>query len=439
MLEAWLKETISVENRPKCEEIYKKALEVTPGGVNSPIRAFLGLKMTPVVAAKAKGAILEDVDGNSFIDFCCSWGALLHGHSPDFLIDGVKEQLEKGTSYGMTTEIEEKLAHLIVSHVPGVDKIRFVNSGTEAVMTAVRIARGYTEKDIVVKFNGNYHGHSDSFLLKGGSALMHQEDPEAVQGVPGDLVKHTRSLPYNDVEVFKAFMDDMGDQVAAVVVEGVPANMGVVLPKAEFLSAIRAETKKRGALLIIDEVITGFRIGGLGGASAHFGIDADLKTFGKIIGGGFPVGAIGGKREIMDSLAPIGGVFQAGTLSGNPISMRAGYESVRMALRDGFYEELDERAKNFTDRLENAIASSSMKMCMNRIGSLFTIFFGVDRVESREDLDHMDEELFNRCFYHCFSRGVLLAPSPFEANFISTAHSEEHLDFVASVLEEFIR
>lgn len=399
-------------DRSKSEEIYKRSCEVIPGGVNSPARSFRGLEMTPMIVSYAKGSQIVDEDGRSYIDFCGSWGTLLHGHAPDFLLEEVKKQLEKGSCYGIATRAEERLARLIVDLVPGVEKVRFMNSGTEAVMTAVRMARGYTGRSMIVKFQGNYHGHSDLY-------------PESI-------------LPFNDIEAFTSFMEKFGDEVAAIIVEPIPANMGVVLPNPQFLKLLRQKTKEFRSLLIFDEVVTGFRIGGVKGAGAYFGINADLLTFGKIIGGGFPIGAVGGRREVMDSLIPIGKVFQAGTFAGNPVSMVAGFASIQAARRELFYEELDEKSFQFINKIKSIIERSSYKVCMQGIGSMFTLFFGVSKVERLDDLETLDRETFRRFFQFLFERGILFAPAPLEANFISTAHSREELDYVADVIEEFL-
>jgi glutamate-1-semialdehyde 2,1-aminomutase len=399
-------------NRVKSEEIYRKSCEVIPGGVNSPARSFKGLEMTPMIVSHGKGSTIIDEDGHSYIDFCGSWGALLHGHAPDFLLEEVKKQLEKGSCYGIVAPIEERLARFIVNAVPGIDKVRFMNSGTEAVMTAVKMARGYTGRSIVITFEGNYHGHSDL-------------SPEKI-------------LSFNNCEAFLSFMKSNGNEVAAVIVEPIAANMGVVLPQLDFFQLIRQKTAECGSLFILDEVVTGFRIGGLKGAGHILGLEPDLITFGKIIGGGFPIGAVGGKSKLMDFLVPLGKVFQAGTFAGNPVSMVAGLASLQKAMEEGFYQDLDQKSLRFYNRINAAINNSSYKVCCNSIGSMFTLFFGVSKVENWEDLDTLDRVTFKNFFHFLFERGVLLAPAPLEANFISSAHSEEELEYVANIIEEFL-
>ncbi len=396
--------------RMKSEEIYKRSCHVIPGGVNSPARSFKGLNMLPLVVSHAKGSIIVDEDGRRYIDFCGSWGALLHGHAPSFILDAVQKQMEKGSSYGMTTAIEAEMAHLISSSVPGVDKVRFTNSGTEAVMTAVRIARNATSRSLIVTFQGNYHGHAD--------------------------LSPTHALPFNDIEAFTSFMKERGREAAAVLVEAVPANMGVILPRKNFFDTLRKLTRETGSLLILDEVVTGFRIGGLKGAAKLFDIDADLLTFGKIIGGGFPIGAVGGKLQWMDLLAPLGPVFHAGTFAGNPISMGAGLASLKRASEPKFYEELDDKCLSFYERVEKCLGRRGH---LSHIGSMFTLFFGISKAENRKDLDLLDLEMFKKFFVFLFEKGILLAPSAFEANFISTTHSEEELDYVVKVIEEFFQ
>jgi len=430
---------MSAKLKLKGKEIFERSLEVIPGGVNSPVRAFIGLGIDPLIVEKGEGAIITDVDGRTFIDYCMSWGALLHGHAHPKIVERAIERIKGGSSFGIATEIEEKLARTVVLGVKGVEQLRFVSSGTEATMSAVRLARGYTSRTLVIKFNGNYHGHSDGFLVKAGSGVSQVSNASCSDGVPKEVVKNTLSLPYNDVDIFKKVMRDpfYSRFVAAVVLEPVAANMGVVLPSAEFLQTLREETKRIGAVLIFDEVITGFRVA-FGGAQELYGTEPDMVCFGKIIGGGFPAAAFGGSREIMSRLAPLGKVYQAGTLSGNPVAMEAGLATLEMASVDGFYNELERKTKVITEPVKRALKEKGIPSCMQDVPGMFTLFMGPKEVTSFEDLNKLDKEGFNRYFRFMWDRGIYISPSPYEACFISSVHTDAHLEKTRDTILEFI-
>jgi glutamate-1-semialdehyde 2,1-aminomutase len=422
-------------DRPKSKQIYEEACKAIPGGVNSPVRAFKGIGISPLIVSSGAGDLLIDADQNRFIDYCGSWGAAILGHAPAPIVKAVQREVERGSSFGVSTEVEGELARAILSHFPSMEKIRFVSSGTEAVMTAIRLARGVTGRPYIIKFNGHYHGHADSLLVQAGSGVSQFDLQSSSKGVPKATIQYTISLPFNDEEAVRSVFSRLGE-IAAVIVEPISANMGVVAPTLKFLHTLREETKKAGALLIFDEVVTGFRVG-LEGAQGLYGIDPDLTCLGKIIGGGFPAAAFGGKKRFMDQLAPLGPVYQAGTLSGNPVAMRAGLETVRHLEREGFYEALEQKAKRLLDPIEEKIARDDLDICLNRQGSMFTLFFGIKKVQSREDLEEMDKEAFNAFFLHLFERGIYIPPSPFEAWFISAAHTDEHLDETRERILEF--
>ena len=417
----------------KCKQIFEKSEEVIAGGVNSPVRAFIGLGVDPMIVSKGKGDMITDVDGRTYIDYCMSWGALLHGHAHPLVTQRIIERTKLGSSFGIATEEEDKLARELVEAVKSLEKVRFVSSGTEALMTAIRLARGYTKRPVVIKFNGNYHGHADPFLVKAGSAVSQVCQDSSSDGVPHDSVKNTVSLPYNDSETFKQVMRDpfYSQFIAAVVIEPVAANMGVVPAKPEFLELLRSETKRIGAVLIFDEVISGFRVA-FGGAQEIYEMEPDLSCFGKIIGGGFPAAALGGRKEIMDCLAPEGKVFQAGTLSGNPVAMEGGLASLELAKVDGFYQELKRKTEVITKPVRET------GICIQEAVGMFTIFFGPKEVSSFEDLKDLDKERFKEYFRFMLERGIYLSPSPYEACFISSAHTEEHLEKTRDAIVEFL-
>jgi glutamate-1-semialdehyde 2,1-aminomutase len=408
--------------RPHSREIFLRATDVLVGGVNSPVRAFRAVGGEPIVVDRASGARMWDADGNEYIDYVCSWGALILGHAHPKVIQAITEQAHRGTSYGMPTELEVELASLIRKALPSCEKVRFVSSGTEATMSAVRLARAATSRDMIIKFEGCYHGHSDSFLSEAGSGLA-TLGIAACPGVPRALAELTFNAPYNNEEAVEKLFELHRDKIAAVIVEPVAANMGVVPPKAGFLKALRDLCSRHGALLIFDEVITGFRVC-YGGAQTLFGITPDLTTLGKIIGGGLPVAAYGGRRDLMDRVAPLGPVYQAGTLSGNPLAMSAGIASLDLLAAPGFYESLDARASRLEDGINGALRETGVSATTVRVGSLLTLFFSREPVIDYAGAKKCNTKQFADFFNAMIDRGNLLAPSQFEAMFVSAAHSD---------------
>src|SRR5581483_8954846 len=372
-------------DRPQSKKAFTELQEYIPGGVNSPVRAFRDLKITPVVAERAFRDTIVDQDGNEYIDFCMSWGPLICGHAHPQIVQAVTERLKKGTSFGCTTELEGKLAKKIRKHMPTCERIRFVSSGTEATMSAARLARGYTGKPLIVKFSGNYHGHNDSFLVQAGSGVLGLTPTSTSAGIPQEFLKWTACLPYNDVEALDRFLSvpENAKNLAAIIVEPIACNMGVVPGTHEFLQHIRKKTKELSALCIFDEVVTGFRLG-LGGAQKYFGIEVDITCLGKIIGGGFPCAAFAGKKEIMEKLAPLGPVYQAGTLSGNPVAVEAGYQTLCLVEEKGFYEMLQKKMDLFLTPIESFIEKEGINACLQRQASTFTLFFGKKSVKNME-------------------------------------------------------
>ena len=398
-----------------------------PGGVNSPVRAYGNVGATPPFIARAKGSHIYDVDGNDYIDYVGSWGPMLLGHAHDAVINAVAETAKNGLSFGAPCGLESELAKLVMGFVPSVEMIRMVNSGTEATMSAIRAARGFTGRDKIVKFEGCYHGHSDSLLIKAGSGMLTTGKPSS-KGVPADLAKYTLTLQYNDVAGVKELFDKIGDEIAGVIVEPVAGNMGVVPAKPEFLQILSAETKKHGALLIVDEVMTGFRVG-IHCAQGLYGIKPDLTTFGKIIGGGMPVGAYGGRLDVMRQIAPLGGIYQAGTLSGNPVAMAAGLTTMReLNAHPEYYVHAEAMTKRLLDGLKDAAASAGIAISTNQVGSMGCIFFTEGPVECFADVQKSDLELFRRYFLGMLDEGIYLAPSQFEAIFVSAAHTKSDID-----------
>ncbi len=418
-------------------ELFSRALKVLPGGVNSPVRAFKAVGGNPIVVKKGEGAYLEDIEGKRYVDFLMSWGPLILGHVHPRVVEAVKRAAEGGLSFGLTNPYEIELAQEVVSAVPSAQKVRFVNSGTEAVMSAVRLARGITGRKYIVKFDGCYHGHYDSVLVSAGSGVATFGIP-GTPGIPEEIAGLTYVLPYNDAETFREFMEKHGGDIAAVIVEPVAGNMGVVPPKESFLKTLREVTESCGSLLVFDEVITGFRLS-LGGAQELFGIKPDITTLGKVIGGGMPVGAYAGSAEIMSNVAPEGNVYQAGTLSGNPLAMAAGLETVRVLKETNPYGELDSRTKYFTDKLTEILSSKGIPHTINRIGSMFTVFFTEGKVENYDDAKRSDTELFAKFFRALLSEGVLIPPSQFEAWFVSTAHDGEVLSEALERIEKGVK
>lgn len=421
--------------RPKTEKIYENLCSKIPGGVNSPVRSCKEVGLMPMIVERAEKDLIYDADGHSYIDFCGSWGALIHGHSHPDILNAVQKRMALGTSFGITSMIEDQFAEQIIHHIPSIEKIRFVSSGTEATMSAARLARGFTGRDMIIKFNGNYHGHADFFLVQAGSGVANLSQSSSA-GIPADIVKNTLSLNYNDVEGCRKVLSDpnVRKNLAAVILEPIAGNMGVVPGSRPFLQMLREETQKCGALLIWDEVISGFRVA-LGGAQELYKIKPDLTCLGKIIGGGFPVAAFGGRKEIMDKLAPLGPVYQAGTLSGNPVAMEAGFQSLQLLKTPGFYEALTKKTNIITEPVRKALKGQG---CIQQVGSMFTLFFGKEKVDNREDVRKIDVEKYARCFRYLFERGVYLPPSAHEAWFVSTAHQEKNLEKTRDLLLEFI-
>lgn len=424
-----------ITTRPQSETIYADSCELMPGGVNSPVRAFKSLSMSPMVVEKGKGDTIWDVDGNAYIDYCLSWGPLILGHAHEAVVERACDQMKKGSSFGIATPYELQLAKKIQMHLPSMQKIRFVSSGTEATMSAIRLARGYTGRNTLVKFSGHYHGHSDCLLIQAGSGVTHL--PQATsKGIPDAFIQHTVCLPFNDLTTCRNYLRNHLD-VAAVILEPVAGNMGVVPADQDFIDMLKEETASTGALLIFDEVITGFRVG-LHGAQALYKVEPDLTCLGKVIGGGYPAAAFGGRKEIMDLIAPLGGVYQGGTLSGNPVAMCAGLETLSQVEEPSFYENLEKKTRFLTDPIEHFIEQNKIPATINCVGSMFTLFFGVTQVRSREDLAQMDEEKFKDFFRYLFERGIYIPPSAYEAWFVSSAHTEENLVYTRDQILSFL-
>ncbi|QZY57355.1 glutamate-1-semialdehyde 2,1-aminomutase [Crassaminicella profunda] len=414
-------------NFQKSKILFEEAKEVIPGGVNSPVRAFSSVSMDPPFITKGKGSKIYDVDGNEYIDYVGSWGPLILGHAHEEVTEALKKVIDLGTSYGAPTEIETKLSKLVCEAVPSVELIRMVNSGTEATMSALRLARGYTGRKMIVKFEGNYHGHSDSLLIKAGSGALTFGVPNS-PGVPEDIAKNTITAQYNDIETLKEIFKEYGEDIAGVIVEPIAGNMGVVPATQSFMNALRKITEEYGALLIIDEVMTGFRVS-FHCAQSLYNVKPDITTFGKIIGGGLPVGAYGGKREIMEKISPIGPVYQAGTLSGNPLAMTAGYVTLKI-LRDHpeIYDQLEKKSKILADGLKENAQKLGVKAAFNRVGAMQSIFFTEKEVVDFKTAMSSDTNKFSVYFEEMLKQGIYLAPSQFEASFISAAHSEEDIE-----------
>jgi glutamate-1-semialdehyde 2,1-aminomutase len=420
---------------PRSAELYERALRAIPGGVNSPVRSFNSVGMPPLIAASGSGSKLQDADGNSFIDFVMSYGPLIFGHAYPPVVDAIIEAAQRGTTYGATTKGEVELAELMIDMVPSFESVRLVSSGTEAVMSALRVARGATGRDKILKFEGCYHGHSDSLLAKAGSGITTLSLPDCA-GVPENLTRDTIVVPYNDPDTFSLAMREHGNAVAAVIVEPVPANMGVVLPKRGYLQTLRDVTNRTGSVLIFDEIITGFRLA-RGGAQEIFGVTPDMTTVGKIAGGGLPLAAYGGSREIMDYVAPVGPVYQAGTLSGNPLAVAAGMV-VLSALNDrpAIYEALETATKSLTARLTDAARRARIGVQLNQIGSIATVFFNHEPVTDYDSALESDRDAYAAFFAEAYGRGILLAPSQFEAMFVSTAHTDSDLHIAGQAMSE---
>ena len=423
--------------RRRSREIFERAERVLVGGVNSPVRAFRSVGGEPLVIERGKGQYLYDADGNELLDYVCSWGAMLLGHAHPAVTAAIADQAQRGTSYGATTELELELATLITQAIPFLEKIRFVSSGTEATMSAVRLARGVTKRDLIVKFEGCYHGHADSFLSLAGSGLATLGIAEC-PGVPEALAELTLNAPYNDLNTVENLFARHRDKIAAVIVEPIAANMGVVAPQTGFLSGLREVTRRNGALLIVDEVITGFRIQ-YGSAQQLFGVQADLTTLGKIIGGGLPAAAYGGRAEIMNHVAPLGPVYQAGTLAGNPLAMRAGIVTLQQLTHPGLYKSIDRQAERLVAGLRQVLAQGGVHAQVNAMGSLATLFFAAEAVRNYSDAKRSDAKRYARFFREMLDRGVFLAPSQFEAAFVSAAHTAEDIDRTISAARDSLK
>jgi len=414
-------------SREKSAELYERAKKYFPGGVNSPVRAFKSVYGTPLFIQKGDGCYVWDADGNQFIDFCGSWGPLILGHNHQKVREKVMEVMHSGMSFGAPTALENELAELIIKNNRFVEKIRFTSSGTEAVMSAIRLARGYTGRDKIIKFEGCYHGHSDSLLVKAGSGLVTFGETSSA-GVPKSFAEETIVVPLNDIRaVYQAF-EQFNGQVAAVIIEGIPANNGLLMQNEEYIRLLEKACRENGTLLIFDEVITGFRLG-FEGAAAHYGIKPDIVTYGKIIGGGLPVGMYGGRAEIMGHISPDGGVYQAGTLSGNPVAMAAGIAQLTELLRPGFYKELNIKAAEFAESIQRFATARNYKLKVFYVGSIFWIAFtDKEKIQTAADIDHSSMEKFKMMHRELLNRGIYFGPSGYEVGFVSAAHTKIELE-----------
>lgn len=408
------------------EELFTSAKRHIPGGVNSPVRAFAGVGGTPIFISRAKGSKMYDTNGRAYIDYVGSWGPMILGHAHNKVIDAVKKAADDGLSFGAPTPFETTMADLICEIVPSIDLIRMVSSGTEATMSAIRLARGYTGRDKIVKFEGCYHGHSDSLLVKAGSGMLDIGEPTS-KGVPADFAKHTITLPYNDINALKTCFAKFGGELACVIVEPIAGNMNMVIPSQEFHQTLRTLCDEYQTVLIFDEVMTGFRVG-LKGAQAHFNITPDLTTFGKIIGAGLPVGAFGGKREIMEYIAPLGGVYQAGTLSGNPLAMRAGKVMFEELIKSDFYEKLTQKTTKLTTGLQNLANKHGVDFATCHVGGMFGLHFAKTAPKNFTEVGLSNSQKYAKFFHGMLEQGIYLAPSAFEAAFMSIAHSDDDID-----------
>lgn len=420
------------------EHLFKKAQLYIPGGVNSPVRAFRSVGGTPVFFQSAKGSILTDVDGKEYIDFIGSWGPMILGHCHPPVLNALKEAVNHSTSFGTPTELEVQLAQLICKMVPAVEKVRMTNSGTEACMSAVRLARGYTNREKIIKFEGNYHGHADAFLIKAGSGAVTLGVPDS-PGVTKGTAKDTLLAPYNNIEAVKTLITNNKDEIAAIILEPVAGNMGCIPPKEGFLEALRQLCDQHRIVLIFDEVMTGFRLSE-GGASQIYNVTPDLVTLGKIIGGGLPVGAFGGKKEIMDMVAPVGPVYQAGTLSGNPVAMTCGYTLLKeLHENPSIYKELESKGHFLELELKNVFDKYSLSYVINRVGSMISFHFDVDKVENFDDACNANANRFKQLFHGVLKRGVYFAPSAFESLFLSKTHHYELLENTIHAIDETLQ
>lgn len=418
--------------------LFEEAKKYIPGGVNSPVRAFKSVGGVPIFMKSAKGAYLTDADDRTYIDYINSWGPAILGHTHPEVLEAVQKQAEKGFSYGTPTELETEIASLIVKNVPNIDQIRMVSSGTEACMSAIRLARGYTGREKIIKFEGCYHGHSDSFLIEAGSGAATFGNPNS-PGVTRGTAKDTLLVGYNDLEKVKFIFEQNKNEIAGVIIEPIAGNMGCVLPENNFLQELRKLCDENGTLLIFDEVMTGFRQA-FGGVQERFGVKADLVTYGKVIGGGMPVGAFAGRNEIMDCLAPKGSVYQAGTLSGNPLAMRAGLTTLQIIQRDvDFYKNIDKTTETLSQEIEKIFAEKGLQNVINRKGSMMSIFFGVEKVSNFEDAKKANHKQFNEFFHYLLSNGIYLPPSGYETWFISSAIKQTEIDKTLEVIRNWVK
>ncbi|MDB2614185.1 glutamate-1-semialdehyde 2,1-aminomutase, partial [Chlamydiales bacterium] len=393
---------------------------------------------SPLIISHGKGATITDVDGHTYIDYCGSWGPLIHGHAHPEIIEKVQKRLSLGTSFGISTEIELDIAEEITRLIPSIESIRFVNSGTEATMTALRLARGFTNRPLILKFAGHYHGHADFLLVSAGSGLTDLNQTSSSLGIPDDMIKQTLVLPFNDLDALEELFKKHGSQIAAVILEPIAANMGVVPPIPQFLETVRDLTETYRSLLIYDEVITGFRTSLQGAQGTYPQVTPDLTCFGKIMGGGFPAAAFGGKKEIMDHLAPLGGVYQAGTLSGNPVAMEAGLQSLKLLQAPNFYENLQEKTDRLTKPLERYIAENNLNACLQKTASMFSLFFGIKEVKNFRDVLALDTDKYKDLFQFLFNQGIYPPPLHCEAWFISSAHTNEQIDQTSNAILKFL-
>ena len=421
----------------KSDDLFKRAQQLIPGGVNSPVRAFRAMGRAPLFIREAAGAHLTDVDGNSYIDYVGSWGPMILGHAHPVVIEAIRKAVSRGTSYGAPTESEIELAGEITSAFPSLERVRLTSSGTEAAMSAIRLARGFTGRDRIVKFEGCYHGHSDSLLVKAGSGLATFGTPDSA-GVPADFARNTIVVPYNDAGALNEIFEEQGSEIACVIIEPVAGNMGCVPPGPGYLEAVREVTSRHGALLIFDEVITGFRLA-YGGAQQLFGVKADLTCLGKIIGGGLPVGAFGGRADVMDRIAPLGPVYQAGTLSGNPLAVTAGLAMLKLLRDSKPYEELERRSAKLERGLRAAASEAGIASTVNRVGSMLTAFFTEGPVTDWPSAKKCDTDRYGRFFRAMLEQGVYLAPSQFECAFVSFAHTEELIERTIETVRSALR
>ncbi len=416
------------------KELFSKAAKYIPGGVNSPVRAFRSVGGEPLFIKKASGSKIWDVEDNEYIDYVGTWGPAILGHAHPAVIEAIKKAADSGTSFGAPTTLETELAEMVIAAVPSIEKVRMVNSGTEATMSALRLARGFTGRDGIIKFSGCYHGHGDSLLVNAGSGALTLGVPSS-PGVPADLAKHTITSEYNDLDMLRSIFAEKGSHIACVIIEPVPGNMGVLCPEKGFLERVLSLCEKYGALLIFDEVMSGFRVA-YGGAQQRYSIKPHLTCLGKIIGGGLPVGAYGGRADIMDKLAPLGPVYQAGTLSGNPLAMTAGIETLKILKQPGTYERLEELSAKLGDGLDKAATDAGIEHCSVRVGAMLSMFFTHQKVNSFKTAVTSDTALFSRYFSGMLKKGIYLAPSQFEAGFVSLAHSEDDISKTISAAEE---